>query len=370
MPILDLIKPDPPWCLWPGSGIAAHMKERRYEIMEDKNLGINELSSCATIVVSVLTILSVLFTPKAKLVVLALGITALLLVLISFKEKNSLKLAMIIVALILVITILLIAFQNGDEPPHPTDPPGTKSTPPVTETSVPTISPITEAPWETTAVTETTADIPYVLPGSTITLGRYEQDNDKNNGEEDIQWLVLRQEGDEMLVISVLGLDALPYARGKETSDWEHSSIRDWLNTTFYQTAFTAEERESIVKKEIVQDENASYPNTRQGNPTTDYVFLLSSREYEDYMKTSNNIDPELCYGTPSLYAVKKGAALYNDRYCWWWLRTSSKSNEIACTVTPYGVFDPNSSSIRSTSVMVRPAMWVKVSKKLTPAEP
>lgn len=40
----------------------------------------------------------------------------------------------------------------------------------------------------------------------------------------------------------------------------------------------------------------------------------------------------------------------------------SSRSNDVACTVTPYGVFDPNYSSIRSTSVMVRPAMWVKVS--------
>lgn len=318
--------------------------------MDDKNLGINELSSCATIVVSVLTILSVLFTPEAKLVVLALGITALILTIISFKERKTLKLAIIIVALMLVITILLIAFQKDDGSHPPTDPPVTESTPP------------TEEPWDTTGVTGTAAEIPYVLPGSKIILGRYEQDKEIYNGEEEIQWLVLRQEGDEILVVSVLGLDTLPYARGKETSDWEHSSIRDWLNTTFYQTAFTEEERERIVKKEIVQDENAAYPNTRQGNPTTDYVFLLSSREYEDYMQTSNNIAPELCYGTPSPYAVKKGAALYNDQYCWWWLRTSSKGNEIACTVTPYGVFDPNSSSIRSTSVMVRPAMWVKVS--------
>ncbi|MDY4507266.1 MAG: DUF6273 domain-containing protein [Candidatus Faecousia sp.] len=65
---------------------------------------------------------------------------------------------------------------------------------------------------------------------------------------------------------------------------------------------------------------------------------------------------------TPTQYFVKRGTSLYNDQYCWWWLRMSSRSNDVACTVTPYGVFDPNYSSIRSTSVMVRPAMWVKVS--------
>lgn len=202
----------------------------------------------------------------------------------------------------------------------------------------------------------------YVEIGSIQTMGKFEQDNDKNNGAEDIQWLVIKQEGDEILLISVLGLKPLPYARGRETADWESSSIREWLNGTFYQTVFSAEEKSLIVEKDIEQDDNDDYPNCDQGNKTTDHVFLLSSKEYIEHMRKNINIDTEYCYGTPSKYAVKEGASLYNKKYCWWWLRTSSKNNEVACTVTPYGASDPNSGGIRSTDILVRPAMWVKIS--------
>lgn len=333
--------------------VTAHIYEREKEkTVKDSNLGINDVAAFATIIAAIFAIVSALLkgTSEVNLVAISIGTASLVLALISFKEKKALILA--VVGIILMLIILYSPFLPKG--------PVIETTAPVEGTEFPTSIPTTKAASEET--TETSLEIPYLLPGSTITLGRYEQDNNKANGAEEIQWLVLRQEGDELLLISVLGLDTLPYARGKETSDWEHSAIREWLNTTFYQTAFSAEERAVIVEKTVFQDENEDYPHTRQGNDTLDHVFLLSSREYEEYMKTSNNIALESCYGTPSRYAVKQGASLYNDLYCWWWLRTSSRSNDIACTVSPYGVFDPNSSSIRSTKVMVRPAMWVKVS--------
>lgn len=76
-----------------------------------------------------------------------------------------------------------------------------------------------------------------------------------------------------------------------------------------------------------------------------------------------NNVDikPDQCYGRPSAYAVNEGASLHDDKYCWWWLRTSSKRNETACSVTAYGVLDPRSSGIRSDDILVRPAIWVKI---------
>lgn len=87
--------------------------------------------------------------------------------------------------------------------------------------------------------------------------------------------------------------------------------------------------------------------------------------EYSSIMDILSNqkIFTDYCNEKSAPRSVDHSAKLPAFRHCWWWLRTPSKGNEFACTVTPYGVFDPNSSSIRSTSVMVRPAMWVRYAK-------
>ena len=220
--------------------------------------------------------------------------------------------------------------------------------------SEPSISTEYEPTTEDTSVS-------YVKIGSVRTFGQYEQDNDESNGPEDIQWIVLKQEGDEILVISVLGLEPLSYAKNEEISDWNNSSIRDWLNSTFYQTAFSDEEKVKIIEKDILPDINLDYPNLNQGEKTKDRVFLLSSQEYTELMYKKVDIKSEYCYGTLSDHAASEGADLEYAPYCWWWLRTSGKDKSTACSVTAYGVPDPRSRSIRSAKGIVRPAMWIKV---------
>ena len=200
-----------------------------------------------------------------------------------------------------------------------------------------------------------------VVPGSLLELGAYEQDNNTVNGAEPIRWLVLARDGNEALVISVLGLDTLPYEDTQKTADWESCSLRAWLNGTFYEEAFSQKDKAQIATKEIVQHPNKGYPSSNQGDNTVDHVFLLSAEEYSAYLYDNETIDAEYQCGTPSEYCKGKKIDLYNDKYCWWWLRTASKYNQYACNATAYGSLDYGSSGIHDRGGLVRPAMWIRV---------
>lgn len=210
-----------------------------------------------------------------------------------------------------------------------------------------------------------TAPVEWVNPyadlvvSDTFTFGSYEQDCDAQNGQEPIEWVVLAKEGDKALVVSTLGLDSYPYDTGVETSDWSSSFLREWLNDTFYQKAFAEEERKFILETQVVQHQNAGYPNCGQGPDTLDRIFLLSAQEYSSYLHDNPLIDMEYRCGTPTDYCLKRGISLYNDTYCWWWLRTSSKYNTTACNVTAYGSLDYGSTKLFETGGMIRPAMWI-----------
>lgn len=50
-----------------------------------------------------------------------------------------------------------------------------------------------------------------VEEGEIIKFGKYEQDNNLENGKEDIEWIVLKAEKDRALVLSKFALDVQPY---------------------------------------------------------------------------------------------------------------------------------------------------------------
>lgn len=214
---------------------------------------------------------------------------------------------------------------------------------------------------------ETAINYPQITPGKTIELGKYEQDNNEVNGAEAIKWIVLEQEQDHVLLISFLGLDSHPYDQSDQYSDWSNSSLRAWLNGEFYSTAFSEDEKESILNKEISQHKNNDYPYTDQGEATIDHVFLLSSQEYLTYVHGNGNIHQQDRYGKPSVaakqnYTAEKKLDLSDNKYCWWWLRTSGKDLESACCVTAYGELNPGQKDINALGGLVRPAIWVNVS--------
>jgi hypothetical protein len=144
------------------------------------------------------------------------------------------------------------------------------------------------------------------------------------------------------------------------TITWEECSLREWLNTSFIEEAFTAEEQTYILLTKIENDVNPLY-GTDGGNPTVDRVFLLSADEafvlFEDDVA-------RIATNTP--YAVAQGAS-DTDGNGWWWLRTSGEYGNDAATVCKSGkirddgtpVYDQYHSGLYKGAV--RPALWLCV---------
>ncbi|MBO7123378.1 MAG: hypothetical protein J6V90_08880 [Treponema sp.] len=139
------------------------------------------------------------------------------------------------------------------------------------------------------------------------------------------------------------------------SNNYKHSRVRAWLNETFLQTAFTAEEKERIQLSAVDNSERSTNPDTKSVlwnggknkyfcEDTSDKVFLFSEREatksafgfgvYDSYGAGSARIR------MPTDFAKAQGARQDpTGRYGgWWWLRSPSYSfDDSARGVTDFG---------------------------------
>lgn len=206
-----------------------------------------------------------------------------------------------------------------------------------------------------------------IMPGSYITFGHYEQDNNSSNGSEPIEWLVLDidAESQKVLVISKYALDAKPYNTEQKNITWEDSTLRKWLNSTFLDTAFSESERASILETAVdnSQDQGFDLFNSNGvtgGNNTIDKVFLLSYAEAWSYFG-----DDEGRQCAPTDYAVQNGAHVNRGdprggfEMSPWWLRSPGPEQNSACSVIYFGSW--HYSSVYYGALAVRPALWVDI---------
>lgn len=196
-------------------------------------------------------------------------------------------------------------------------------------------------------------------PGDIVEFGFYEQDNDKANGPEPIEWIVLDVQEEQALLLSKYGLDCKPYNEEVASITWDECTLRDWLNNTFLSSSFTEVQKETIMVSEIDNCEQY-FPKKSQ-----DQLFLLSAAEIEDYSRiVMNDLKIE-----PTSYALKQGARVSGTNFCWW-LR-EIKNNGYNFDTDEYYVLaqvcqgrDPdNEVSVDGKDVLVRPAMWVDLNK-------
>lgn len=145
--------------------------------------------------------------------------------------------------------------------------------------------------------------------GDMVVFGTYEQDNNLSNPE-GIEWIVLKRNGNELLLISRYCLDKQPINVQKKEVTWATCSLRKWLNDTFYTEAFNELEQKQIIEKKVTNTE---------GPDTNDRVFLLSVGEYRTYFSSDNERKTEL---TP--YAIKKNE--YTPGLDGPWTRTPAES--------------------------------------------
>ena len=147
---------------------------------------------------------------------------------------------------------------------------------------------------------------------------------------EPIRWKVLRKKlnkkNNTLLLMADIGLDAESYAFADDGSGWAGCGLREFLNNTFYHTAFSEEEQKAIVVREDA--EQFGNVNAEEGK---DKIYILSQEEAMDL--SYGFIDNE--QSSPSRM-VKSSDYSRNKKYrydvadkCWWWLRDSSNNQMI-----------------------------------------
>ncbi len=129
-----------------------------------------------------------------------------------------------------------------------------------------------------------TAEVPSWLEVNDegyVVFGMYEQDGDESNGPEPIEWQILSDEGDSLLLLSRYVLDDTIYGYWATEITWETSNMRQWLNDDFYNNAFSDDEKELIPT--VLLSNPTIHGMTSSGNDTEDKIFCLSAEEIAEF---------------------------------------------------------------------------------------
>lgn len=224
----------------------------------------------------------------------------------------------------------------------------------------------------------------------TIKFGSFPQNNSNGNIKEPIEWIVIDKQGNKALLLSKKILINKSYNDKLEKVVWEKSSLRQWLNTSFYNEAFNDEEKNQIVNSKIENNNNIekglNSPNGNfdvnidAGNDTEDKIFILSKDEVLKYFSHGERWSGptvgyylyknalSLCSENIGEFSVSIGPGKYksfNERP--WWTRTPGFSEGYNAIVGISFDSDDNdanailqmSNEVTDDSVGVRPAIWV-----------
>ena len=179
-------------------------------------------------------------------------------------------------------------------------------------------------------IAECRAELGLLSIGDFVRMGK-----DKDGAP--IDWVVLKIYEDKALLASYFNLVRMDFNEeafngSYYISSWGGSKIQKWLNDSsssgFYGGAFSDEERNKIV---LTRNETIINGGKTSGlrNVTSDYVFILSSKEIEEYGATK--LWGHIPVGEPG-YSIKS------------WTRDPDASQRYVCGGSSY---------------WVRPAMWI-----------
>ncbi len=172
-----------------------------------------------------------------------------------------------------------------------------------------------------------------------ITFGQYEQDGNRDNGKEEIEWIVLAKDDETALLLSRKALDTVKFNEARESCTFEDSTVFKFLNVEFYDNAFN-------------EDEKAIFSESESK------VSLLTKEEAIEYLSVDEaHVDRALI----TAYAESKGARTRNGA-CWWWLKDGGNSAASAKYVHFDGTVQDNGFAFDYDEVAIRPVISVKIS--------
>ncbi len=205
-----------------------------------------------------------------------------------------------------------------------------------------------------------------VKVGGTLEFGAYEQDGDAENGAEAIEWDVLAIEGSKALIVSHRILECVPFHEESMRVDWEHCTLRQWLNEDFYSSAFTDAERARIQLTHLNNTFSMDGITQYSGADTDDYVFCLgvedlkrycgmeyfSKRFYYEYIEFSGRSTGMRSSLTEH---AKRNYRPVNTLY---WLRAISPGQTAAFNSNGISVGTAQIGNVND-ALGVRPVMWI-----------
>jgi hypothetical protein len=126
---------------------------------------------------------------------------------------------------------------------------------------------------------DTAANVDAPAVGDIIQFGGYD-------------WQVLEVKGSTALLLSKDILELRLYNDEDEDVTWEICDLRKYLNGNFY-NSFSEDDRVQIMEAKIENKDNQWY-DTKGGETTNDYIFLLSLEEVVKYFGDSGGVRPAL----------------------------------------------------------------------------
>ena len=182
---------------------------------------------------------------------------------------------------------------------------------------------------------------------------------------EPIRWRILTTDGETAFILCDSIIENHIY--DDDSNNYAESEIRQWLNSTFYETAFTELQREIIL---ITTVDNSLASTGGSTNPyicenTYDKVFLLSYAEAtnSEYGFSSSPTERDearqmqtIDYARTATVILENSTAYYGN--CGWWLRTPSNKSICSSSGIYYDGF-ANYSHSSYDMIGVVPAMWI-----------
>lgn len=247
---------------------------------------------------------------------------------------------------------------------------------------------VTEGPVTETSVAEPEAEPEpvileathvggFTISGDRLTAkgGAYDQDGNLDNGAEPIEWIVIADSGDRLLLLSDKVLDQKTFNDNYNAVSWETSPLRKWLNEDFYNAAFNDEEK-TIIENYVTVPGDVSAGTTE----VTDKVFLLSYDEAEAYIGAEEGSAGNRLCSKVTPHAINAGVWYITEEYyslfgfkdkgfsdemvgCGnWWLRSNGKDDTRIMDVGASGIIRQTGHEAAAKQDGIRPAIYIRIS--------
>ena len=188
-----------------------------------------------------------------------------------------------------------------------------------------------------------------IYEGARFKLGKYEQDGDLENGEEDIEWVVTLVDNNIPLAVT----DKILYSYNVFSNvGWTNEDLVNDLNRRFENEIFTNRERKMILKR----TDDGSY---NKKNHKDYYIAGITNNQLEHY----SCFFEYHCMAAPTQYLIDQGFYTNPFGFGYWWICSSNEGKENLGYIKHDGKMITNATGDPDHGVGVRPAIWIDMSK-------